>query len=116
MSKIDRKEIIEDEGGTWLDLRSREAGLGRMTGPGDGVEGRCCATEVGVVWGRTVSRDALADRTRSIGDPLAHVGSPNGLREVVGGESFGRIEGSITLVSIKISLAVGSTTSGLAVS
>ncbi len=70
-----------------------------MAGPRDGVEGRCCVTEGGVVSGRGVPREELAGRT--------------GLVE---GEWFGRIESSVTLVSIKISLVVDSTTSGLAVS
>lgn len=83
-----------------------------------GVEGWSCVTEVGVVSGRRISREKLADRTRSIEVSPALRGLSNGSGLVVGGSSnsFVRVENSVTLVSIKISLVVDSTTSGLAVS
>jgi hypothetical protein len=66
---------MEDERRTWLDLRSREAGLGGMAGPRDGVEGRCSVTEVGVVSGRGVSREELAGgHTVELGVPQCQSG------------------------------------------
>ena len=116
LSKMARKEMMEDECRIWLDLRSREAGLGGIAGPRDGVEGRCCVTEGGVVLGGGVSRKALAGRTWLVEYSPILGESSIGPVMVVEGESFGRIESSVTLVSIKISLVVVSTTPGLAVS
>ena len=110
LSKMARKEMMEDECRIWLDLRSREAGLGGMAGPRDGVEGRGCVTEGGVALGKGLSREALAGRAWFIEYSPILGESSNGPVVMVEGESFGR------MVSIKISLVGDSTTSGLAVS